>query len=215
MGRQARRVIGAGKRPGGFNPDRIEKQKTKRATGGNIRCDQEWITEMGDDIVELETLPPDCFWDVKYQFQGYADEVNPDYFLSFRRQQRSHCVGTAYVRDERGGYILDLNNERLQRPCLNPAINGGTVCMRHGGQLPNTKEAAKRLLVDASEKAITTLVVLTGVWDETNERVEQAVRVKAANSVLDRAGVKAESTVEVQLPGYKTVMEKMFGEDAE
>jgi len=40
------------------------------------------------------------------------------------------------------------------------------------------------------------------------------VRVAAANSVLDRTGIKAGSEVEVTIPGYRRVLEKLFADDA-
>lgn len=210
----ARRVTGNPKREGGWDPKRMKPQKTKVTSNGNVACDRAWIDEMADAIVELDAPPPGCFWDVKYQFQGYADEVNPEFFDAHRRtSSKRQCVGIAYIRDERGGYIIDLDGDRLQRPCLKAPIYGASVCTSHGGQLDATKEAAQRLLVDASEKAITTLIVLTGPYDDKGEVIEAGDRIKAANSVLDRAGIKGGTTVEVQLPGYKRVMDRMFSEE--
>lgn len=214
MSTPARRRTGEPIRPGGYNPERMERQQTKVATGGNSKCDRDWMKELAADLLEFKETPADCYWDVRYQFQGYADEVNPDFFTPYLRGQR-HCVGIAYIRDERGGYILDLDGVRLQRICLGAPIYGATVCTKHGGQLETTKEAARRLIVDASEKAITTLVVLTGPRDDLNEIVEQKVRVQAANSILDRAGIKGDNTVQVKLPGYKHVMDKLFGEESD
>lgn len=218
-----RREDGTVKPPqkGGWQADRMTTQKVKKAADGNSKPDQEWLAAIGDDVVELERdektgkiLLDDCPWDVSYQFQGYAEEVAPDFFEDFRRGDRQ-CTGVAYIRDARGGYIVDLEGIRLQRPCLAMPMNGMSVCQKHGGQLGHVKAAAERRLTHAAEKAATTLIVLTDTRDEEGELVEQSVRVKAANSVLDRVGIKAGSTVEISVPGYKNVMDRLFGDGDE
>lgn len=205
---------------GGWQADRMTTQETKVKAAGNSKPDQEWIAALEEgDLLEFPPdpvrrgkyqTPEDCYWDVKYQFQGYADEVDPEFFLDFARGDR-RCTGMAYVRDERGGYILDLDGARLQRPCLQPPMQGSMVCSKHGGQLGHVKRAAEERLSHAAEKAATTLIILTDTRDEEGELVDQGVRVKAANSVLDRVGIKAGSTVEIEVPGYKNVMDRLFG----
>jgi hypothetical protein len=200
----------------GWQASRMTPQKVKVETGGNSRCDREWMEVEVGSFEELtkDTKPKDCFWDVKYRWDGYAEEVDPDWFIQFQRGTR-HCPGVSYIRDERGGYIIDLDGVRLQRPCLSPPLHGARVCQRHGGQLTNVKEAAERVIGEAAEKAAFTLVTLTDPRDELGEVVEQNVRVKAANSVLDRAGIKAGAAIEVTVPGYKKVLEQLFTEDVE
>ena len=209
---------------GGWDPSRMtaEGQKTKVKTGGNSRCDRDWIAEIGDDIIPLPLdgkgkpiKPDDCPWDVEFQFQGHVDEVGPEFFDYYRRGTRQ-CTGVAYIRDDRGGYIIDLEGIRLIRPCLAVPMNGMQVCQKHGGQLGHVREAAQRRLTHAAEKAANALIVLTDTRDEEGELVEQGVRVKAANSVLDRVGIKGGSELDVTVtPGYQKVLEKMFGEGDE
>jgi hypothetical protein len=204
---------------GGWQADRMTPQETKVKADGNSRPDREWLAALeAGDLLEFPTnpqtgkpqLPDGIYWDVKYQFQGLAEEVDPAFFEEFRRSQRQ-CTGVAYIRDERGGYILDLEGVRLQRPCLGMPLNGSMVCQKHGGQLGHVKRAAEERLSNAAEKAATTLIILTDSRDEEGELVNQGVRVKAANSVLDRVGIKAGSAVEIELPGYKKVMDSLFG----
>ena len=201
-------------KPGGWNPDRMseEGQQTKVKAGGNSKPDQAFMLDESDSILEFEKPPPDIPWDVKYQWQGYIDELDPEYWDQFRRGTR-RCTGIAYVRDERGGYLLDLDLVRLQRPCLRNPLNGANVCDKHGGQVAHVREAANARIAEAAEKAATTLITLTDPRDELGEVVDQNVRVKAANSVLDRAGIKTGVDVEVTIPGYKKVLDKLFGEE--
>lgn len=217
-----RREDGTVKPPkaGGWQEGRMTTQTTKVATAGNSKPDQEWIEAIGEDLVELPRNPStgkpikidDVPWDVSLQFQGYADEVEPAFFEAFRRGDRQ-CTGIAYIRDERGGYIIDLDHIRLQRPCLAMPMNGMSVCAKHGGQLGHVRAAAERRLTHAAEKAASTLIVLTDLRDEAGELVDQSVRVKAANSVLDRVGIKPGATVEIEIPGYKRVLDALFGGD--
>lgn len=88
--------------------------------------------------------------------------------------------------------------------CGNWSIRGGTVCSRHGGGLPSVRksaeavlEAARNGLVGAVPTALDTLVELTGVGNP------EGVRLKAAESLLDRAGIKGGIEIEVNV-GVKT-----------
>jgi hypothetical protein len=198
----------------GWQAARMTEQKVKRVAGGNTLCDQIWMGIEADSLSEMAEKPADCFWDVKYRWDGYAEEVDPAWFSQYQRGTR-RCTGVSYIRDERGGYIIDLEGVRLQRPCLATPLIGAKVCQKHGGQLQNVKEAAERVIGEAAEKAAMTLIRLTDPKDELNNIVEQTVRVKAANSVLDRAGIKAGTSVEVTVPGYKQVLEDLFKEDDE
>lgn len=209
---------------GGWDPDRMTTQSVKKTVDGNCLGDQAWIAALEEgDLLEFPphptkrgkfAVPEGCYWDVKYQFQGYADEVETDFFEDhYRSTPDRRCTGLAYIRDERGGYIIDLDGERLQRPCLRPPLQGSMVCSKHGGQVGHVKRAAEERLSHAAEKAATTLIILTDTRDEEGELVDQGVRVKAANSVLDRVGIKAGSTVEIEIPGYKNVMDRLFNKE--
>lgn len=201
---------------GGWDASRMteEGQKTKVASGGNSVCDQAFLSDEAESLLPLTNKPDDFPWDVELQWQGHVDELDPEYWNQFRRGTRE-CSGISYVRDARGGYIVDLELIRLQRPCLAAPLNGAQICQKHGGQVASVREAAQRRLSHAAEKAANTLITLTDPKDELGEPVEQNVRVKAANSVLDRAGVKAGVDLEVTIPGYKDVLQQMFGDDNE
>lgn len=189
-------------------------RQTKMATGGNAPCDRDWIVEIGDDLTKIDpnSLGDDIFWDVALRFEGYASEVDPEFFEYYRRGSRK-CSGTAYIRDERGGYILDWDDVRLTRPCLAPPMHGSAVCHKHGGETAHIKNAARNRLDRAAEMAANTLIVLAQPHTEDGELVEQNVRLKAANSVLDRVGIKPGVEVEVQIPGYKKVLQDLFSDD--
>lgn len=189
----------------------------KKETGGNSKPDAAWIEEVldaGELIAPEEALrPKDFLYDVMHQWQYSADELNVEFFESFLRPGQRRCNGTAYVRDQRGGYVVDCDWERITRPCLALPSRGTNVCRSHGSKIPAVKAAAERVLAHAAEVVALRLVGLTGTHDEVMEQIDHKVRLAAANSVLDRVGIKGGVTVEVEVPGYKKVLGDMFGEE--
>lgn len=198
-------------------PLRGEIQPPKKSTGGNCKPDREWIAEMHEDLEEIskEQLKAlDIPWDVQVRFNGYAEEVNPEFFEAFRRGDR-RCSGAAYVRDDRGGYIIDLDAVRIMRPCLMSPRYGSNVCPKHGGEIGHVKKAAQVRLAMASDNAAATLVNLSRPTDELGNVVEQAQRIKAASNVLDRVGIRAGVEVEVTAPAYQQIMDGLFSDDGD
>jgi HEAT repeat protein len=72
---------------------------------------------------------------------------------------------------------------RAGNPCGRWAIPGGTVCPMHGGSAPQVREAARRRILTHAEQALETMVALL-------RSESDAVRVRAAADLLDRAGLK-------------------------
>ena len=68
--------------------------------------------------------------------------------------------------------------------CGQNRILGTTVCGRHGGTSPQVQRKAKLRLMELVDPAITTVA---SVMVDRNAR--PADRLRAANSVLDRAGI--------------------------
>lgn len=199
------------------------REGPKKTTGGNTIPDREWLAaciEAGEITkITPRDRPAGVVDDVMYVWEGYADELNIDFFESFRRPradgQDRRCNGTAYVRDERGGYVLDVEWNRIRRPCLSHPARGTIVCHAHGAKIPAVKAKAQQVLAEASEAVALRLVGLTLTADEDGDAIEHKVRLAAMNSVLDRAGIKGGVEVEVTLPGYKKIMSQLFGAEDE
>ena len=66
--------------------------------------------------------------------------------------------------------------------CGQPAIKGGTVCPWHGGGSPNVKARANLRLLQLVDPALSRLATIIHDGDDD-------VAVRAANSILDRAGI--------------------------
>lgn len=193
----------------------------KKETGGNTRPDIAWIEQVSKtgELSEPDdgTRPPGFLYSVIYQWEGYADELNEEFFEQFRRYKGPNarrCTGSAYVRDERGGYIVDIEWNRLKRPCLGLPMVGAVVCQTHGGKIPAVREAAQRVIAEAAEVVALRLIGLTGTKDEDENSIAHKDRIAAANSVLDRAGIKGGVEIEVSMPGHKKVLAKMFEDDS-
>jgi hypothetical protein len=115
----------------------------------------------------------------------------------------------------RDSQIVDRNWQRLVRPCLATPIKGGSVCQSHGGRLVQVKAAAERVIAQASEIVALRLVGLTAAQDENKVFIDHKVRLGAANSVLDRAGVKGGVAAEENsIPGYRKVLDALFADDS-
>jgi hypothetical protein len=194
----------------------------KKISGGNSICDREWIADMLADgslrTIEPDDRPAGFLYDVLYRWDGNADDINPEFFEFYRplrgvSERPRQCNGTAYIRDHRGGYVVDAEWIRIRRLCLGRPARGTNVCHAHGASIPQVKAAAQRALAEAAEIVALRLVGLTDMADERNEAIAHKDRISAANSVLDRAGIKGGVEVEISTPGFKRVLEKMFGAD--
>lgn len=189
-----------------------ELKTAKVKEGGNTQPDQAWFEEVRAELHDPDESqrPPQFLYQVNYQWEGTEDELNLEFFESFRKRAFDRkCNGTAYVRDQTGMYIIDAEWKRLTRPCLRVPGRGTNVCHVHGQQIPVVKAAAERALAEASEVVALRLIGLSDTAED------EKVRLAAMNSVLDRAGIKGGVSVEVTTPGYQKVLERMFGVEDE
>lgn len=73
--------------------------------------------------------------------------------------------------------------------CTKAPIKGGTVCATHGGSAPQVRRKATLRLLELVDPAIGTLA------REMVQADKSADRQRAANSILDRAGMPRTATV--------------------
>lgn len=124
------------------------------------------------------------------------------------------CKGRTVIRHSRdhsnpelrGQPILDEDNARQYRPCEAWSANGTEYCVSHGGNAPQAIAAAKRGIALATPNAQEALVRLA-----QDESVAPETRLKAINSLLDRAGIRTGMDVSVETPGWQKLMGDMFG----
>lgn len=82
-------------------------------------------------------------------------------------------------------------------------MKGGTLCRKHGGREPNRRKAAALRMIDMQLKAIG---VVDGMLDDPN--LEPAIRLRAAQIVLDRTGLGPASKIEheVEIKPYEQLI---------
>lgn len=193
-------------------PEQLKKAKVEK--NGNTKPDAAWLDAHADELfIPDEAERPEGFlYDIHYQWDGYADDLDLEFFEQFRRPQAMdrRCNGTAYVRDESGMYVIDNDWERLRRPCLSAPGRGTTVCHAHGSKIPQVVAAAKARLAEASEVVALRLIGLTAARDEEDFKIRAQDRIAAASAVLDRAGVKGGVELEVTGTGFERVLADLF-----
>jgi hypothetical protein len=78
--------------------------------------------------------------------------------------------------------------------CRKAAICGGTVCASHGGSAPQVKRSARERLLEAADPAAARLV-------RALESEDERAAIRAAQIILDRAGLHPTQAVELSGPG--------------
>lgn len=81
------------------------------------------------------------------------------------------------------GWVTCKATNRQGNRCGRRPVPGGTVCRQHGGAAPQVQRKAKLRLLELVNPAIATLA------REMMQADKSADKQRAANSILDRAGV--------------------------
>lgn len=97
-----------------------------------------------------------------------------------------------HTRSSSGKKAICGKKTRAGTPCQKSPIKGGTVCRLHGGSAPQVKRAAKLRLLELVDPAIATLARIMATSDN------EALRLKAADSILDRGGLPKGAQVTVE-----------------
>ncbi len=179
-------------------------QKTKK---GNIPADDgfiEWMQERDalevfDEKVHDEHALP---FAAKLRYKGKRDDKDSPWSIP---PEGKRCNGKAYVRDVDGDYIVDMDDQRIMRPCYNWPMKGMTVCLFHGGGVKRVKVKAIERLVSALDAASGALISIA-----LNENEAAKDRIKAIENIMDRTGVRAGIEVDIKDPGYLDVLRNIF-----
>lgn len=127
--------------------------------------------------------------------QGEGSDAQKREFLF---QERSNAPVREVI-DGMGKLVrFDMQNRRLchatrrdKKLCMAPAIMGMMVCRMHGGSTKKAKQGAKLRLQELVNPAIAVLAREMASADKS------ADKQRAANSILDRAGLGRHSKVDV------------------
>jgi hypothetical protein len=85
------------------------------------------------------------------------------------------------------------HSKQSGQPCKNWPLPGASVCRIHGGAAPQVKRSAQLRLLELIDPAIARLA------HEMDKATRSADRQRAANSILDRAGVVRSTTPDADL----------------
>lgn len=126
------------------------------------------------------------------------------------RNRNVRCSGRSVIRDDHNTPILDKDGARRYKPCKNWAANGTKWCQKHGGQFPSTIAAAQRRLQHGTDDLVEILERIA-----RNENETASDRIKAINSYLDRAGIRAGAVISVEAPRWQQMLGEMFGQSTQ
>lgn len=97
-------------------------------------------------------------------------------------------------------YIFPDTHDRPGEQCGRWSLRGALLCIKHGGRLPTVRqhaeavvEAARLRLVGSADMAVDV------IEDLAQNSISDAVRLKAAESILDRVGVRGGVEIDVQV----------------
>lgn len=93
------------------------------------------------------------------------------------------------------GTKCSARSSRTGLPCRRYAINGGTVCIMHGGSAPQVQKAARERLLELQHPAINALSWLV------EQKEYPSAAYAAARDILDRTDGKPAETVDMNLSG--------------
>lgn len=89
------------------------------------------------------------------------------------------------------------HSSRTGDRCRAYAIIGGSVCVTHGGAAPQVREAARKRFLELADDAVHGIEKLAGIGGHGLPAKNEAVRLRALQDVLDRAGLKVTDRLEI------------------
>lgn len=167
----------------------------------NTKVDQEFVAEHEQEfslIPDIDEVP----FGARMQWSGNAADIGS--MLQIPNAEYK-CIGRAFIRDHEGRRIIDSAGLVLTRPCNKWRMRGSLVCTHHGGLTDGGLAIAKRRLQESADAVVGRLVQIA-LGDLTLD----TDAIKAINSILDRAGIRAGSDIEVNTPVWQEMLGELF-----
>lgn len=172
---------------------------------GNTKVDQQWVREHEQEfslIPDIDEVP----FGARMQWSGKAADIGS--MLQIPDPDRK-CIGRAFIRDAEGRRIIDSDGMVLTRPCSKWRMRGSLVCTHHGGLTDGGLAIAKRRLQESADSVVGKLIKIA-----LSKKTLDAEAIKAINSILDRAGIRAGSDIQVDTPAWQGMLSELFTEAA-
>jgi hypothetical protein len=165
----------------------------------NTQADKTWIAEQKR---ALRVTPEGLL-----QWTGRAADIGNPYQMP-PDEVGARCLHDRPVVDDEGQNILDADGLVLRARCPKWCIPGAAFCSDHSGGRNSAKALAKKLAEDASVQAMGELKAIA--FDPLQDA---DTRLKALNSLLDRAGVKGGLDITLDAKGYEEILDKIIAGD--
>ena len=91
---------------------------------------------------------------------------------------------------------------RRGTPCAGKVVQGANVCRMHGGAAPQVQRKAQERIAHASDVAVLQILALMQAPD-----TPAPVKLAAAKDLLDRASVSGKTTLEVEVPAWRELLD--------
>lgn len=168
---------------------------------GNTKIDQEWVREHEQEfslIPDLDEVP----FGARQQWSGKAADIGS--MLQIPNPENK-CIGRAFIRDGEGRRIIDADGLVLTRPCSKWRMRGSLVCTHHGGLTDGGLAIAKRRLQESADSVVGRLIKIA-----LSKKTLDGEAIKAINSILDRAGIRVGSDIQVDTPAWQGMLSELF-----
>jgi len=183
------------------------KQPTDGSTA-NTKSDQLWVdAAMAKGELKIIEDDRDVPLFVRMEWTGKAEDWGSALQMP---DHPSRCTGRAFVRDGEGRRIIDSEGAILTRPCSAWRMRGSNVCGSHGGLTDGGKAIAQRRLTEAADMTAGHLIKLI---EDAAGLIPDDIRLRAINSLLDRAGIKGGVEVTIEAPEWQQMLRTMWEED--
>lgn len=126
---------------------------------------------------------------------------------------KMRCIETFAVLDDDNNPVLDMDRSPLRRRCEGWQVLGGLKCIEHLGGRAKVISKAQERLVNAAD-AMTGMLIDMAMGVGLGA-TDAATQLRAINSVLDRAGIKAGVEINHTIAPWQEMLEKLAGSEVE
>lgn len=159
----------------------------------NTQADREFIQANVEDFMEH---------DGHLLWKGRARDIGSPYQLP---PADKRCVRERTMRDDDGGAILDWDKQPLKLRCPKWAMIGTDICVDHAKGSTAVMSEVRKRIVGAADALAGEMIRIALMGDT------EADRLKAINSLLDRAGLKGGMEISVDEDSWEGLRKLITG----